>query len=129
MIDIENELYTHMSQYLKSSVTFSPEFVRKPAKFPFVSMYVMDNTLYSPDSGETEKFCKILVQFDIYSNKTSGRKQECKDIAKLIDVAQATLGFSRISLSPTPNIDDATIYRITSRYTGIVDTTKTIYRR
>jgi len=128
VVDIENELYTHIKSLLPSSVTFSPEYVRTPSTFPFVSMDVKDNTLYNPDSSGSEKFCRIMVQFDFYSNKKSGKKQECKTFVKTVDTAMNAIGFSRTSLSPTPNLEDSTIFRITSRYTGVVDTNKTIYR-
>ena len=128
MIDIENELYTHIKSLLPSSVTFAAEFVRTPSSFPFVSMQVRDNTLYNPDSSGLENYCRIMIQFDVYSNKNSGRKQECKSIISTIDTAMNALGFSRISLSPTPNLEDSTIFRLTARYTGVVDINKTIWR-
>lgn len=126
MIDIENELFTYIKPFVPA--TFSAEFIREPASFPFVSMMVKDNTFVNPDSSGTEKFCRIMVEFNTYSNKKSGKKQECKKIANSIDEAMAAIGFQRIVYSPTPNIDE-TIFRLTTRYVGVVDTDKNIYRR
>jgi hypothetical protein len=66
---------------------------------------------------------------NVYSNKKSGKKSECKAIASLIDDEMAALGFSRSMLQPIPNMDDATIYRMTGRYRAVVSKDKIIYRR
>ena len=71
----------------------------------------------------------MTYEINIYSNKASGKKSECKSIASLIDNEFATLGLSRTMLQPIPNVDDATIYRITGRYRGVVSTDYKIFRR
>jgi hypothetical protein len=70
-----------------------------------------------------------MYEVNVYSNKTKGKKSECKAIAALIDNELATLGFSRTMLQPIPNMDDATIYRMTGRYTAVISKDKKLYRR
>ena len=69
----------------------------------------------------------------MYSNKTKGKKAECKDIAALIDTEFMRLGFTRLVLNPIQNMNDATIYRMYGRYRGEVavdaDGNYIVYRR
>lgn len=134
MIDCENEIFSKVAGSLRTaypSVFVSSEYVRTPSQFPFVSLMEMSNTAYdaTQSSGSLENHASLMYEVNIYSNKNSGKKSECKAIATLIDNELATLGFSRTMLQPIPNMDDATIYRITGRYTAVVSKDKAIYRR
>lgn len=129
MIDIENELYTYIKSKISANVNFTPEFVRNPASFPHVSMVVQDDTFHAPDNSGKKHQSKILAHFNFYSNKKSGRKQECKTLANTVDDAMWAIGFYSIGLPPAPNIEDATIYRITRMYSAVVDVDMTVYRR
>ena len=70
-----------------------------------------------------------MFELNVYSNKTKGKKAECKAIAALVDSELARLGFTRTMLNPIPNMDDATIYRMLGRYTAKVSKENVIYRR
>ena len=134
MIDCENEIFDRVSKAVKAvypSVFISGEYIKAPSKFPFVSLIEMSNTVYdrTQSSGGLENHASLMYEVNIYSNKTSGKKSECKAIATLIDNELATLGFSRTMLQPIPNMDDATIYRMTGRYTAVISKDKAIYRR
>jgi hypothetical protein len=134
MIDCENEIFSNVAKAVKAaypSVSMSGEYVRTPPKFPFVSLIEMSNTAYdrTQTSGSLENHASLMYEVNIYSNKKSGKKSECKEIATLIDNEMATLGFSRTMLQPIPNMDDATIYRITGRYTAVISKDKKLYRR
>jgi hypothetical protein len=134
MIDCENEIFSKVAKAVKAaypSVYMSGEYVRTPPKFPFVSLIEMSNTAYdrTQTSGSLENHASLMYEVNIYSNKKSGKKSECKEIAALIDNELATLGFSRTMLQPIPNMDDATIYRITGRYTAVISKDKKLYRR
>ena len=72
------------------------------------------------DTSGIENFADVMYQVDIYSNKNKGKKSECKAIAAVVDDEFARLGFTRTFLNPVPNMDDATIYRMTGRYRGVV---------
>ena len=134
MINIESEIFDRIAQSIRKaypSVFVSGEYIRTPSKFPFVSLIEMSNTAYdrTQTSGSLENHASLMYEVNVYSNKTSGKKSECKSIMALIDSEFATLGFSRTMLQPIPNMDDATIYRMTGRYTAVISKDKAIYRR
>ncbi len=134
MINIENEIFDRVAKSVRNaypSVFISGEYIKTPSKFPFVSLIEMSNTAYdkTQSSDGLENHASLMYEVNVYSNKTSGKKSECKAIATLIDNELATLGFSRTMLQPIPNMDDATIYRMTGRYTAVISKDKVIYRR
>ena len=134
MINVENEIFDRVANAIKAvypSVFISGEYIRTPSKFPFVSLIEMSNTAYvqTQSSAGVENHASLMYEMNVYSNKKSGKKSECKAIASLIDNELATLGFSRTMLQPIPNMDDATIYRMTGRYTVVISKDKKLYRR
>ena len=134
MINVESEVFDRVAKAVRTefpSAFVSGEYIRTPSKFPFVSFIEMSNTAYdrTQTDGSLENHASVMYEVNVYSNKKSGKKSECKAIASLIDNEMATLGFSRTMLQPIPNMDDATIYRITGRYTAVISKDKAIYRR
>ena len=134
MIDIENEVFAAVAGAVRNKYPAAyvvGEYVKSPSKFPCVSVVEIDNFAYdnTQTSGSLENHASVTYEVNIYSNRTSGKKSECKAIAALIDNEFATLGLSRTMLQPIPNVDDATIYRITGRYMGVVSKDKVLYRR
>lgn len=134
MIDIENEVYSSVESVLRAefpNIFMVGEYVPAPASFPCVSFVEVINSIYrrSSTNEEIENHAVITYEANVYSNKSKGKKSECKKIIKLIDSKMAELGFIRRFLQPIPNIADATIYRILGRYQGVVDKNKIIYRR
>jgi len=134
MIDIENEVFTRAATpvwdaYPGSFVT--GEYVKSPPSFPAVSIVEMDNTAYektqSSESGENH--VTVTYEVNVYSNLVKGKKAEAKAIIAIIDKVMTSLGFTRIMLNPTPDMNDATIYRMTARYRAVVDRNQIIYRR
>lgn len=133
MIDVENEIFNIVARAIRDvypDIYISGEYVKSPSTFPAVAIVEMDNTVYvKTQTNEVENHAELMYEVNIYSNKTSGKKSECKDIASLIDNEMAALGFSRTMLQPIPNMDDATIYRMTGRYRAVVSKDKLIFRR
>ena len=134
MINVESEVFDIIATKIKSEYPDAyvvGEYVKSPPRFPSVSIVEIDNSAYdrTQTSSNLENHAEILYEVNIYSNKTSGKKSECKAIASLIDNEFATLGLSRTMLQPIPNMDDATIYRMTGRYRGVVSKEKVVYRR
>ena len=134
MINVETEIFSIVANAIRSKYPDAyvvGEYVKSPSRFPCVSIVEIDNVAYdrTQSSGSLENHATITHEINIYSNKTSGKKSECKAIASLIDDEYATLGFSRTMLQPIPNVDDATIYRMLGRYRGVVSKDKYVFRR
>lgn len=133
MIDCENEVYTKIARILRTEfqdINVSGEYIKSPSTFPYVSITMSDNIAISNklDTSMTENISQVMFEINVYSNKTSGKKTECKSIMKLIDETLFSMNFRRLMLSPMPNMEDATIYRITARYIAVTDG-KYFYRR
>lgn len=134
MIDIEAEVFGIVSSDVRvkyPKVYMTGEYVKSPPSFPCVSLIETDNQVYrnTRDSGCIENHAQIQYEVNVYSNRTSGKKAECKEIISLIDSKMEKLGFTRTFMNPVPNEQDATIYRMIARYRAIVSKNKTIYRR
>jgi hypothetical protein len=133
MIDCENEVYTRIAKMLREKfpgISVAGEYVKSPSTFPHVSITQSDNPTVSSriDSSMKENMVKPMFEINVYSNKTGGKKTECKSIAKAIDDLLFSMNFTRLAFTPVPNLEDATIYRITSRYQVVTDG-KHFYRR
>ena len=133
MIDVESQIYTPIAEALRAAfpgIHVSGDYTLAPSSFPHVSIVEQDNylSMAHADSGDTEKVATLMYQVDVYSNKGSGRKTEARSIMKVIDDLMYRKNFSRLSLSPVPNMEDTTIYRLTARYRAETDGT-TLYRR
>lgn len=134
MINVENEIFTILAKAIRveyPNAYVVGEYVKSPSRFPSVSIVEMDNSAYdkTQTSGSLENHADLMYEVNVYSNKKSGKKSECKAIATLIDNEFATLGFSRTMLQPIPNLDDATIYRMVGRYQAVVSKDKKVFRR
>lgn len=132
LIDIENQVFTPIAQAVRGQFAgafVTGEYVKAPAKFPHISIVESDNymTARRLDSGNAEKYSTLMYEVNVYSNKTSGKKSECRAIMALIDGMMYGFNFTRLSMTPVPNLEDATIYRITARYRAETDGEK-IYR-
>ena len=110
MIDKENEVYTRVRERVLEAfpnVNMDSSYQPTPSGFPHVTLYQSD--AYTPND---------LLD---YSNLTSGKKQECKKIMSIIDTVMQEMNMRRTILTPVPNLNDASIYRLTARYEGLVD--------
>jgi hypothetical protein len=98
------------------------------AKFPAVSIVQEDNymSVRKMDNSGAERFATVMFQVDVYSNKASGRKSQCKEIMGFIDTMLYQLNFTRLSLTPIPMANDG-YYRLSARYRAETDG-ETMYR-
>lgn len=133
MIDIESSVFTEVKSVLTDKfqdITVESVTTYSPSKFPFVCLEETDNYSYLPtrDSDSNENHAVIVFEANVYSNKTSKKKSECKAIIAAVDEVMIGLGFTRNTKTPI-NLDDATKYRIFARYTAVVSKTNIIYRR
>ena len=134
MIDIENEVFNRVVTRVREQfpdIFMTGEYVSSPPSFPAASLMEMDNSIREStvDSGSNENHANVMYEVNVYSNKTTGKKSECKAIMALIDVEMVAMGFERVSLTPVPNEYDSTIYRMVGRYRASVSNNHKIYRR
>lgn len=133
MIDCENEVYTRIVRMLRDKfprINVAGEYTKTPSSFPHVSITQSDNSMVSDrqDTSGKENLSLVMFEINVYSNKTEGKKTECKSIAKAIDELMFSMNFKRLAFTPVPNLEDATIYRIIARYSAITDGVN-FYRR
>ena len=124
MIDCENEVYTRIARVLRDKfpgINIAGEYVNAPSSFPHVSITQSDNSVVSEQMTGSAEMAQVMFEINIYSNKADGRKTECKSIAKVIDDVMFKMNFKRMALTPIPNMEDATIYRIVARYRVMTD--------
>ena len=120
MIDIESKIFSPISIALKAEfdgIFVTSEPVAVSARFPAASIVMQDNytSVNKMDNTLTEKFATLMFQVDVYSNKASGKKSECKKIMNFIDQMLYEQNFTRLSLTPIPMMDEG-LYRYTARY-------------
>lgn len=134
MIDVETELFSEVSSRVREkypNINMTGEYVKSPSDFPCISLVEVDNATFrnTQTTEGQENHAVVMYELNVYSNKTKGKKAECKEIIGFIDEVLMELNFTRIMLEPVPNQDNATIYRMLGRYRAIVSKNKTIYRR
>lgn len=132
MIDIERKVYTPIAETLRKrfpGISVSGEYVNSPAKFPYVSIVEQDNytTKERLDSSQKERYATVMYEVNVYSDKAGKKKTVCREIMDVIDEMLYKLNFTRISMSPVPNMENGTIYRLVARYKAETDG-NTMYR-
>ena len=130
---IENDVFTAVATKLRavlgaSNIYVTGEYNPIPPQFPCVFLYESDNFNAGFDGCNAEVVTAVTYSVECYSNKTNGRKSECKEIMEIIDSVLTPMGFTRTMMQQLPNLSDATIFRMTARYTAAV-INNTIYRR
>lgn len=130
MIDIEPMVFETVRNAV-SPVMCSPTYQDRSKVFPLVTVEEYDNSVYekTQDSGNYENHARLLYEVNVYSNLASGKKAQAKEIIKKVDEVMAKMGFVRSYCSPTPNLSDSNVYRITARYKAIADKEQNIYWR
>ena len=134
MIDVESDVFTAVAAKVRAQypkIYMVGEYVKSPSSFPCVSLVEVDNQVYrnTRSSSVTENHAQLMYEVNVYSNRKTGKKTECREIMAVVDEALTALGFTRTLLNPVPNEEDATVYRMVGRYRAIADVNHTIYRR
>ena len=133
MIDIEPFIFTEIAVKLREKypgIYVTGEYVNKPASFPTVAITEEDNYINqaAEDNSDMENCASLTYDVNVYTNKVIGKKSQAREILKLIDSELYKLNFTRIILTPVPNLNDTTIYRLTARYVAVSDG-NTMFRR
>lgn len=131
MIEVEAKVFSPIymalrDQYNGIYVTSEPAPI--PSKPLAVSIVQMDSysSIGKQDNTLEEKFSTVMFQVDVYSNKQSGKKSQCKEVMNFIDNMMFKLNFMRLTLIPVP-MEDSGYYRLTARYRAETDG-QTFYR-
>lgn len=123
MIDIETDVFHVIAAALRSvysGIFVSGEYTPSPASFPAVTIAEMDNTVYQKmRTTAIENAAQLMYEVNVYSNKVGYKKMEAKTVMSTIDQEFARLGFTRTMCNPVPNLQDATIFRLTARYEAV----------
>ena len=133
MIDIENEVFTIMSNAIRSkykSAYVTGEIVNVPSAFPCTYIRELENTVHTAtsDSVETENHGDLVYEAQTFTNTLQGKKSQAKAIMQILDTEFKNLGFTRTMLEPIDN-SDPSIFRMVGRWKATVSKDKTIYRR
>lgn len=125
MIEIEAKIYTPIRNALVESfpgIFVTSEPTATTAKFPAVSIVQQDNymSLNKRDNSGRERFATVMFQVDVYSNKASGKKSQCKEILQVVDNLLFDMNFTRLSITPIPMENDG-YYRLSARYRAETD--------
>lgn len=127
--EIFSKVYTKLNTtYGQDAIYVTSEYDPVPPQLPCVYLYEADNFNAGFDSDNTEVITGVAYTVEVYSNKQNGKKSEAKGIMATIDSVLTPLGFTRTFMQQIPNMADATIYRLTARYSAAV-IGNTIYRR
>lgn len=128
MVDCSNYIITGLKNAV-TSAKVSSAYGKDPAEFPALTVgmignYVVDN---ARTVGNLEHLTHITFELNVYTNNAKSKEKKAFTIANLADAYMSSMNFTRDFMSPTPNIADATIFRITMRYSAIVsyDATET----
>jgi hypothetical protein len=133
VIDVESKVFQKCADAFRAAYPngyIAGEYVPQPPKFPAVSLVEMDNSVDNRaiDNGDIENAVNVMYQVDVYSNLNTGKKAQTKAIIALLDKVLSDYRFVRTFCNPVQNFDDATIYRMTARYTRRFTNQDEIYK-
>ena len=133
MIDVESKVFQKCADAFRVAYPngyITGEYVPQPPKFPAVSLVEMDNSVDNRaiDNGDIENAVNVMYQVDVYSNLNTVKKAQTKAIIALLDKVLSDYRFVRTFCNPVQNFNDATIYRMTARYTRRITDQDEIYK-
>ncbi len=116
-------------RHIPTVTSLANTFHSRPS-FPLFRWLEMDNSVDNRaiDNGDIENAVNVMYQVDVYSNLNTGKKAQTKAIIALLDEVLAGYRFVRTFCNPVQNFNDATIYRMTARYTRRITNQDEIYK-
>lgn len=133
MKDLENQIYTRLANAVRKAcpnANVSSTYINAPSKFPCVTIEQIDSYDLSGSQTEVCEDANIVLVFEvnIYSNHESNKKTECKKIMRIVNDEFKRMNFKRTAMTPVPNLENATIYRLFGRFSAVTDGNY-LYRR
>lgn len=116
LIDIESSIFSPIAeefstQYPNGSRYGEPTEI--PAKFPCLVLYESDKFY----SGHTNlDSARIVIDVDVFSNLTSGAKQQCKEIMEFVETRLMSFGLWEPVFCNQIKNAEARIFRMKARY-------------
>ena len=134
MINFNNEVFTNVARIVREThtgTTVIGENTRQPSKFPTVTIDEIENVMLDrlEDSSNEEKFAGVTYKVQVFSNKTSGKKAEAREIFAAVDAQMRHMGFRRKTYTTTPEIYESTIYQISATYEAVISAAGYVYKR
>lgn len=132
--DIENQLFTEVATTLRTKydgIYVTGVETYQPKRFPcawFMERWASGNDRYLTNELDIPYF-NLTYEAQVFSNKTSGAKQETKNIMNDIVKLMAKRGFRLMSNESVVNINDTSINRRVARFRAVVDKGGKVYRR
>jgi hypothetical protein len=135
MIDFENQVIDMVAKPLYEKYGEDGIFVTgEPVStvqtlFPAVSVIQSDNAVLTRTRAMygIENHVTVLYEVDVYSNLTSGKKRQAKEIAAVISDVLTEHNFTRTMCQPLDNLADLKIYRIKMRFKAVIGSDGWIY--
>lgn len=133
MIDIESAVFNQVANAFDAAYPDAARYSEQttsPPKFPCLTLEQVDNYTYqkSLDAEHKEHGAWVVFDVNVYSNLTSGAKQQCKAIMQLVDQQLQGLNFTRMFCNPGKNADKK-YTRYTARYQAVVSEDYVMYRQ
>ncbi len=132
MINNASEIFTRLTTALQnadSSVKTSSVYTNSPSSYPFVSIELIENSIYERgvDSGDMENFANISYEINVYARGDT-KMSDCYKLLGVADNFMKSIGFARIILTPMQDQNE-TQYRLVARYEAVVGKDLKVYRR
>ena len=133
MIDVEAAVFDLVADAFDSEYPNGSRYsedTATPPRFPCLTLIQVDNYTYdgSLDDAHHEHDAWVVFEANVYSNKISGAKQECKAVMQLVDSKMQSLNFVRMFCNQTKNTDKK-YFRMTARYRAVVSEETRFYRK
>lgn len=131
MIDIEADVFAAVKAGLPTGTDCREAYPNTLKKLPLVTVSEIENVTSDrfEDSSGIENASRLTYEINVFTNLEGGKKKQAKTLLHAAHAVMDSLGFERVYCQPTPNLADATVFRMTARYRAIVDRNKIIYRR
>ena len=134
MIDFEREIFDEMARVVYATwpdAYVSGEHVERPASFPCVTIIETVNQVDTSrdDTSGDENAAILSYTVNVYSNSTSGAKEQCRAIMSALDDRFRFYHMTRTFVRPVNNAADPTVYRLVARFLGVIDKDGTHFRR
>ncbi len=134
MLDFSDVIFSWLSLALREDFpdiyTSDDDIVGIPPVFPAVSIVQKSTVNYQKTRDENmENHVSVMYQIDIYTNGDTTKKEQARCIRDKVSDLMLSKGFNRTMCSPTPNLANMSIYRISMRFEGVISGNGVVYSR